>query len=641
MKVPKKKEEENRIFKPALSLHFQIGAHTFGYADGGGRLWKQAPSGLSVWIGGLYEERAGKTLCHVFAGGKRITTFEPTTGGPYASIFAPKQMWAKASEALSAAASWPLQHGRTPFTVLLVTLFGVLTASITARRGRRWAPSFSVFRWFGTFAALLGAKTWVKMNQARLPTVFDLVPFSHRERRWFVQSVWRQCFSVILIVALVFVTTPTEVEAQIYMPVFYYYHSDHLGSSNVMTDRYGSFVEHYEYNAFGSNKGCTPNPLAFQVSNRYTGQVLDEDTGLYYYNARYYDPELGRFTQADTIVPGAADPQNLNRYSYVNNNPLRYLDPSGHGGLGGLFSAVFKAEARYWTSGSTWENVGIGFALGWWAGAVGAFAVGHASTEIGASIGYFFGSDVGNDAAFAAIIAGTIFLAIYGVSGGFGGTSVSTAQQAIIATSAALSVASASAAYAGDAELSETLGYAALGVSVVGAIAKAYQEPQEQQTSQQDPGTIAVNPSQLESRRSAPAFFMGLTKPIQNQLLNFASKIWALPSTLVGLALGILNIPFGARWYFSEGNIIFWNARAWGNFGTAFGNVHIYGQSSLPSDTLEHLYIKPNPPRVSMGMHESGHTWQQQRLGPFFWPMYPIFRDSFERAAEDFGAGLH
>jgi hypothetical protein len=49
-----------------------------------------------------------------------------------------------------------------------------------------------------------------------------------------------------------------------------------------------------------------------------------------YFRARYYSGLLGRFIQADTIVPGAGNPQNLNRYAYVSNNPLKYIDPSGH-----------------------------------------------------------------------------------------------------------------------------------------------------------------------------------------------------------------------------------------------------------------------------------------------------------------------
>jgi len=54
------------------------------------------------------------------------------------------------------------------------------------------------------------------------------------------------------------------------------------------------------------------------------------DRGLYYYGARYYDPTLGRFIQPDTIVPEPGNPQSLNRYSYVNNNPVKYTDPSGY-----------------------------------------------------------------------------------------------------------------------------------------------------------------------------------------------------------------------------------------------------------------------------------------------------------------------
>ncbi|MEM7033388.1 MAG: RHS repeat-associated core domain-containing protein [Chloroflexota bacterium] len=61
----------------------------------------------------------------------------------------------------------------------------------------------------------------------------------------------------------------------------------------------------------------------------FTGQRLDSFK-LLDYNARFYEPAIGRFISADTIVPDPADPQSLNRYSYVYNNPLKYTDPSGH-----------------------------------------------------------------------------------------------------------------------------------------------------------------------------------------------------------------------------------------------------------------------------------------------------------------------
>ena len=68
----------------------------------------------------------------------------------------------------------------------------------------------------------------------------------------------------------------------------------------------------------------------------FTGQRLN-GTGLYYYNARYYDPTIGRFISADTIVPDPTKPQALNRYSYVLNNPLKYVDPTG---LTNIFARV-------------------------------------------------------------------------------------------------------------------------------------------------------------------------------------------------------------------------------------------------------------------------------------------------------------
>jgi RHS repeat-associated protein len=64
------------------------------------------------------------------------------------------------------------------------------------------------------------------------------------------------------------------------------------------------------------------------TDKQFTGQRLDE-TGLYYYGARYYDANIGRFISPDTIVPNPANPQSLNRYSYCINNPLKIIDPSG------------------------------------------------------------------------------------------------------------------------------------------------------------------------------------------------------------------------------------------------------------------------------------------------------------------------
>jgi RHS repeat-associated protein len=107
----------------------------------------------------------------------------------------------------------------------------------------------------------------------------------------------------------------------------FYYHQDHLGSSRVITSETGENLDQVYYDPFGATSADVGG---MSVSHKYTSQEFDAETGLYYYNARYYNPALGRFISADTIVPSPSNPQALNRYSYVLNNPMIYADPTGH-----------------------------------------------------------------------------------------------------------------------------------------------------------------------------------------------------------------------------------------------------------------------------------------------------------------------
>ncbi len=111
-----------------------------------------------------------------------------------------------------------------------------------------------------------------------------------------------------------------------------YYHSDHLGSTSVITNGTTGAQEenitYYPYGATRTNTSGTTPPT--DVPYKFTGQELDSSTGLYFYGARYYDATLGRFISPDTIVEAPGHPQTLNRYTYVGNNPLRYTDPTGH-----------------------------------------------------------------------------------------------------------------------------------------------------------------------------------------------------------------------------------------------------------------------------------------------------------------------
>ena len=101
--------------------------------------------------------------------------------------------------------------------------------------------------------------------------------------------------------------------------------SDHLGSTSLTTNSTGTVTSEMRYTAWGETRftsGTSP------TNYRFTGQRQEASFGLYFYNARWYDPALSRFAQADTIVPGGV--QGLDRYAYVNNNAVRYVDPSGH-----------------------------------------------------------------------------------------------------------------------------------------------------------------------------------------------------------------------------------------------------------------------------------------------------------------------
>jgi RHS repeat-associated protein len=128
--------------------------------------------------------------------------------------------------------------------------------------------------------------------------------------------------------------------------VFVYYHPDHLHSTAIETDVSGIRKQHYEYMAFGQDR-FTESSSAFPVSRRYTSQVLDEDTGLYFYNARYYDPVLGRFIQPDSTIPIFSNPQAYNRYSYVLDNPLKYVDPTGNAPLYSYIPGIGPGIAQY------------------------------------------------------------------------------------------------------------------------------------------------------------------------------------------------------------------------------------------------------------------------------------------------------
>ncbi len=129
-----------------------------------------------------------------------------------------------------------------------------------------------------------------------------------------------------------------------------YYFSDHLGSADVVTDASGNIQEESDYYPFGGERVVTDSGIGNNY--KFTGKERDPETGCDYFGARYYCNPIGRFITPDwaavpTAVPYAhfGNPQSLNLYSYVQNNPTTFGDPDGHCSSGG------KKQGFWWCVG--------------------------------------------------------------------------------------------------------------------------------------------------------------------------------------------------------------------------------------------------------------------------------------------------
>ena len=124
-----------------------------------------------------------------------------------------------------------------------------------------------------------------------------------------------------------------------YQPATYYYSSDHLGSSSVLTTDAGSYYERLEYLPYGEvwveDAAINSN---YRTPYKFTGKELDKETGLYYFGARYYDARVGRWISTDPALllyvsgkpnGGVFNPVNIDLYRYAQNRPILFIDPNG------------------------------------------------------------------------------------------------------------------------------------------------------------------------------------------------------------------------------------------------------------------------------------------------------------------------
>ncbi|MFC1755125.1 RHS repeat domain-containing protein, partial [Thermoproteota archaeon] len=186
----------------------------------------------------------------------------------------------------------------------------------------------------------------------------------------------------------------------------HYYHSNHLGSSNIITDETGAQVALYEYAPYGTLASMSSGEE--KTNYKFTGKEMDSSTGLYFYGGRYYDPEIARFITPDTIVPSASDPQTLNRYAYCRNNPLKYVDPSGHFFWFIILGFFIGALGAGFQSGWDPKAMLIGAGIGAVSGAAGFGMSSFASNALGA-----IGSSVAGGAA-GGMVGGVLNSAYYG-----------------------------------------------------------------------------------------------------------------------------------------------------------------------------------------------------------------------------------
>lgn len=179
----------------------------------------------------------------------------------------------------------------------------------------------------------------------------------------------------------------------------FFFHADHLGSSGYVTDEHANLTEHLEYFAFGetwvNEHPAQPTPVPYQ----YGAKELDEETGFYYYGARYYNPRTNLWQSPDPALrdylegegaDGVYQPFNLASYTYGHNNPVKLTDPDGRvinliaGAVGAAAGAVVGAGAYAAVQAWRGEEITLRGAVA--AGAGGAVTGGAAGLTMGGSL---------------------------------------------------------------------------------------------------------------------------------------------------------------------------------------------------------------------------------------------------------------
>jgi hypothetical protein len=328
---------------------------------------------------------------------------------------------------------------------------------------------------------------------------------------------------------------------------------------------------------------------------------------------------LGRFIQPDTIVPDPTDSQQLNRYTYVNNNPLKYTDPSGHDfGISAIIiGVIIGAAIGGAVAAATGGNIGMGILTGAIGGAFGGLGA-WAGGVIGGTGGAFAGAVAGGAAGGAVSAA---------VSGGNVGMGALTG-----AVSGAIAFGVSQIGFSDPSNFSQELvnaGLTTAGGAAGGAAGAALQGG--------DPALGAKYGAMGASIGFGVHYFLknnnGQANANDNNpghhLMRLVGQIWNLPNTVIGFAWGLIGTTSKSEWRWNQDHNAFeiTNHRFMKSYtdprtgitygsGLTLGNVITYSGSDTDYTVAGKTHL------VAMWQHEMQHTYQGQQLGPLYLPLH-------------------
>jgi len=391
-----------------------------------------------------------------------------------------------------------------------------------------------------------------------------------------------------------------------------YLHKDHLGSTDVLTNANGAIVQNSRssFDAWGARRNTnwtdTGNfgiNIISPTTRGFTGHEHDDEVGLINMNARLYDAKLGRFLTPDTFVQFPYSTQGMNRYAYVNNNPISYTDPTGHFVetlIAALVNYAIKEIVTQAITAIAGNNVELAKALN----TITSIYMGGGVVE---SVANNYGGEKVRQ-------AGQVLR--------FGMMIASNSGEANRITSEGIEKVAAHAIAGG---VVRKLGG---GKFANGAGSAAFSAIINEGTGSKDgsngsEGSNGDAPNQSQGSMN--------TRELVKVALYVVGKVWNLPNTVIGLAYGgvghLTGLVMGTNPSISVGNnaIQFLN-NPFTQTATTLGNVVLYHGENVDSNNVVWDYAPGSTLNgyapTGLGNEEMQHTIQGQVLGPLYFPAH-------------------